>query len=359
MSKDISFYLFFILLTLSITSYYNFAFNKAFGDGLFMEQLSASLGDRKADLLIKMSPPVVTTALIQNEGQKPVVEFRLFNDKDNSTFKSVTYYITIEKNGKQLLANWFYDDNGDLKIQMEPRNTSEITVNGDLDPILNAYKSQGGGNVVASGPIFSEGGLYHFIVRIVTVDYSTTILPDDQQPVFNGWLSVGASKDKVFDINGKQVPVTILGYYDKIDNITYVPKINAINFTMPFTYNMTRLKAPDNNVYLHQEVHIPKPSVFTATGSYDGFVNGKNINNYLVVDGSNKTTDVAHFMLTKPIVLQIAADHKPTNSSSSKGNSGNLTSVMDFSIMPSKTDGSKAQGTAMNMSAMLMPPSSK
>ena len=47
--------------------------------------------------------------------------------------------------------------------------------------------------MVASGPIFSQGGLYHFIVRIVTVDYSTTILPDDQQPIFDGWLSVGAS----------------------------------------------------------------------------------------------------------------------------------------------------------------------
>ncbi|MGN6822381.1 MAG: hypothetical protein ACTHJ7_06350 [Candidatus Nitrosocosmicus sp.] len=352
MNKDIPFYFFFTLLALSISSYYSHGFNKAFGDGLFMEQLSASLGDRKADLLIKMSPPVVTTALINNQGQKPVVEFRLFNDKDNSSFKSVTYYITIEKNGKQLLSNWFYDDNGDLKLQMEPRNTSEITVSGDLDPILNAYKSQGGGNVVASGPIFSEGGLYHFIVRIVTVDYSTTILPDEQQPVFNGWLSVGASKEKVFDINGKQVPVTILGYYDKINNITYVPKTNAINFTMPFNYNMTRLKAPDNNVYLHQEVDLPKPSVFTATGSYDGFVNGKDVKNYLVVDGSNKTKDVAHFMLTKPIVLQIAGEHKPTSSNS------NASSVMNFSIMPSQ-NGSKAQGTAMNMSAMLMPPASK
>ena len=33
----------------------------AFGDGLFMEELSASFGNRKADLLIKMTPPVVTT----------------------------------------------------------------------------------------------------------------------------------------------------------------------------------------------------------------------------------------------------------------------------------------------------------
>ena len=353
MNKFIPFYLFFILLALSIS--YSFTFSKVFGDGLFMEQLSGSLGDRKADLLIKMSPPVVTTALIKNEGQKPVVEFKLFDSKTNQTFKSVTYYITIEKNGKQLLSNWFYSPDGDLKLQMQPRNTSQITVAGDLDPILNAYTSQGGGYVVASGPIFSEGGLYHFIVRIVTVDYSTTILPDDQQPIFNGWLSVGASKDKVFNIDGKPVPVNILGYYDKINNITYVPKTNAISFDMPFTYNMTRLNAPDNNVYLHQEVHLPKPSVFTSTGSYKGFANGQDVSKYLVVDGSNKTSDVAHFMLTKPVVLQIASKHNQTSSSSSSSNNNSSsTSLMDFTLMPSK-NGSKSMGTSMNMSNMLMP----
>jgi hypothetical protein len=344
MNKVIPFYLFFMLLVLSIS--YSFTYSKVFGDGLFMEQLSASLGDRKADLLIKMSPPVVTTALMQNQGQKPVVEFRLFDSKTNSSFKSVTYFITIEKNGKQLLSNWFYDPNGDLKIQMEPRNTSEISVQGDLDPILNAYTSQGASNVVASGPIFSEGGLYHFIVRIVTVDFSTTILPDAQQPIFNGWLSVGASKEKVFHIDGKPVPVTVLGYYDKIGNITYVPQSHAISFNMPFTYNMTRLKAPDNNVYIHQEVHVPKPSVFTSTGSYKGLANGQDVSKYLVVDGSNKTSDVAHFMLTKPIALQIAEKHTPKTP---------INAEMSFTLMPSK-NGSKSQGTPMNMGSMLMPP---
>jgi len=303
-------------LVLSIS--YSFTFRQVYGDGLFMEQLSASFGNRKADLLIKMNPPIVTTALIQNQGQKPVIEFKLFDSKTNQTFKQVTYYITIEKNGKQLLADWFYDPNGDLKLQMQPRNTSEITVAGELDPILNAYTSQGSGNVVASGPIFSEGGLYHFIVRIVTVDYSRTIIPDDQQPIFNGWLSVGASKTQVFNIDGKPVPVTILGYYDKINDIKYNNKTNAISFTMPFSYDMKRLKAPDNNVYLHQEIHIPKPSVLSATGSYEGFVDGKNVDNYLVVDGSNKTTDVAHFMLTKPVVLQIASQY--INNSKQGGN---------------------------------------
>ena len=33
---------------------------------------------------------------------------------------------------------------------------------------------------------------------------------------------------------------------------------------------------------------IPKLSLLSATGSFDGFVNGKDINNYLVVDDSNR-----------------------------------------------------------------------
>ncbi len=345
-----------------------------------MEQLAASFGDRKADLTIKMDPPVVTTALIQNQGQKPVIEFKLVDSKNNQTFKQVTYYITIEKNGKQLLSDWFYDPNGDLKLEMQPRNTSEITVAGELDPILNAYTSQGSGHVVASGPIFAEGGLYHFIVRIVTVDFSRTIIPDDQQPIFNGWLSVGASKNKVFDVNGKPVPVTVLGYYDQIKNISYNNKTNAISFTMPFTYNMSRLNDPANNVYVHQEVDVPKPSVLSATGSYDGFVNGHSVKNYLVIDGFNKTKDVAHFMLTKPIVLQIASQYGKNNNtkqgnetgSAAKG-TGNATStsssspssapnsnsntnsssIMSFTLMPSK-NGSKSTGTPMNMTGMTM-----
>jgi hypothetical protein len=186
-------------------------------------------------------------------------------------------------------------------------------------------------------------------VRIVTVDFSRTILPDDKQPVFNGWLSVGAYKEKDFNIDGKPLPVKILGYYDKIGNITYVPESNAISFDMPFSYDMDRLKAKDNNVYIHQEIYVPKPSALSATGSYTGLVNGVDVTDNLVVDGSNKTQDVAHFMLTKPVVLQIASKHNQSSSNNASS------STMDFTLMPSK-NGSKSMGTPMDMSNMLMPP---
>jgi hypothetical protein len=322
-----------------------------------MEHLVASLGDRQANLLIKMSPPVVTTDLIQKQSQKPEILFRLYDSKTNQTFKEVTYYITIEKNDKQLMSNWFYDPNGDLTIQMQPRNTSQITVSGDLDPILNAYTSQGSGPVVASGPIFLEGGLYNFIVRIVTVDFVKTILPDSEQPVFDGGLSVGAYHNESLDVRGTTVPIEILSYYDKIDNIAYVPPSNAISFDMPFNYDMSRLNDTDNSVYIHQEVFVPRPSVLSSSGGYTGFVNGMDVTNNLVVDGSNETKDVVHFMLTKPIILQIASQYNQTSAAtaSAADNSSSTSSIMNFSLIPSET-GSKSTETPMNHTAMMMPP---
>ncbi|MFL6378430.1 MAG: hypothetical protein ACJ72R_13345 [Nitrososphaeraceae archaeon] len=115
----------------------------AFADGLTQEQLSASLGNRKADLLIKMNPPVVTTEAL-SQGQKPTVEFRLFDSNTNQSFSHVTYYIILEKDGKRLLSNMFHDHNGDLKIQVNPINTTtgKAAANssisgGEPDPLLD------------------------------------------------------------------------------------------------------------------------------------------------------------------------------------------------------------------------------
>src|SRR5919109_5676298 len=162
------------------------------GDGLFMEELSASFGGRKADLIIKMMPPVVTTETLQKQNQKPIIQFKLYDPTTKEGFKHVTYYITIEKGGKRLLSDLFHDHKGDLKIEMKPSSAERVTVYGEPDPILQAFTGTANSPVVATGPIFSEGGLYHFIVRITTIDYDRSIIPDDKQPVYDGWLSVGS-----------------------------------------------------------------------------------------------------------------------------------------------------------------------
>jgi hypothetical protein len=79
-----------------------------------MEELSASFGDRKADLIIKMTPPVVTTETLQKQNQKPVIQFKLYDPTTREGFKHVTYFIAIKKDGKKLISDWFHDHKGDL-----------------------------------------------------------------------------------------------------------------------------------------------------------------------------------------------------------------------------------------------------
>ena len=298
------------------------------GDGLFMEELSASFGGRKADLIIKMMPPVVTTETLQKQNQKPIIQFKLYDPTTKEGFKHVTYYITIEKGGKRLLSDFFHDHKGDLKIEMKPEaNKKQITVYGEPDPILQAYTGTENSPVIAAGPIFSEGGLYHFIVRILTIDCDRCLLPDDKQPVYDGWLSVGITENQQITLNGKQIPIQIISYYDNIKDFNFNPNKKQIQFTMPFNWNTTRLEE-QKQVLVHQEISIPKGSSL-ASKSYIGTINGIDVTKNLMVDPTNRTKDVVHFMIPKPAVMQIAQQvDKNGQAAASNG-------LMKFTLAPS------------------------
>ncbi|HKG41981.1 MAG TPA: hypothetical protein VKA98_07580 [Nitrososphaeraceae archaeon] len=294
-----------------------------------MEELSASFGNRKADLLIKMTPPVVTTETLQTQSQKPIIQFKLFDSNTKEGIKHVTYFITIEKNGKVLLSDWFHDHKGDLKLEMQPRNTPVISVYGEQDPILQAYTGTADSPVVAQGPIFLEGGLYHFIVRIVTVDFDRAILPDDKQPVFDSWLSIGNTEEQQIIIDGKQIPIQIISYYDKLNAFKYDESKRQMEFTMPFDWNTTRLEK--NKVLVHEEVTVPKPSEFTAKRSYVGTVNDIDVTENIVLDDTDPQKDIIHFMLPKPEVIKIA---EQVNNKSSSQASSSSNEPMKFTLQP-------------------------
>jgi hypothetical protein len=313
----------------------------AFADGLTQEQLSASLGSRKADLLLKMNPPVVTTETL-SQGQKPNVQFRLFDSNTNQSFNHVTYYIIIEKDGKRLLSNMFHDHNGDLILQVNPvnatysktaANTTSIS-GGEPDPLLDILVASGNNPITVSGPIFVRGGLYHFIVRIETVDSDYTMLPFNQEPTYDSWLSIGNTVNKQIAIDGKQIPIKIISYYDKLSDFGFDNKNMQLNFDMPFNWNISRIN--NTSIFVHQEVTVPKANAFTAKGSFIGKVNGIDISKNVLVDNTNPQKDVIHVMIPKNNLIQLA-DQVNKNGQASTG-------LMKFSLQPG--------GMSMPMSSM-------
>jgi hypothetical protein len=308
----------------------NLLFTPAFGDGLFQEQLSASTAGREISLLIKMSPPVVTTETLKG-GQNPLIQFRLSDTATNETLNHVTYLIEIEKSGKRLLLDTFHSHSGNLGIQMNPSNADHITINGQQDPILLAYTGDMEHPVSATGPIFAEGGLYHFIVTIETIDFDRTFLPTDKQPVYEGWLSVGYTINKDLQINGASYPIQAISYYDELKNFDYDHSANELKFSMPFDWNIDRLEKV--NVYVHEELSIPNSSPIAAKG-YTGTVNDIKLPpNLIMIDRTNSTKDIVHIMLTKPTVLDIAQKIAEVNS---KNNNNNTINEMTFTLTPSK-----------------------
>jgi plastocyanin len=311
----------------------------ALGDGLTQEQLTASLGNRKADLLIKMIPPVVTTETLQN-GQKPVVEFRLFDSNTNKSFSHVTYYIIIEKDGKRLLADLFHDHNGDLRIQINPSNLSQVSISGQQDPLLGAYIGTSDSPVIASGPIFINGGLYHFIVRIATVDSDSTLLPDNQEPIYDSWLSIGNTVNQQIDLNGKQIPIKVISYYDKLNSFRFDDRNMQMQFNMPFNWNVSRIN--NTNIFIHEEVYVPNPTPFTANKSFAGTVNGIDVSKDLMLDNSNPNRDVIHVMIPKNDLVGIA-DQVNKNAQASNG-------LMKFTLQPAEGPMSSMSGSMSSMS---------
>jgi hypothetical protein len=107
-----------------------------------------------------------------------------------------------------------------------------------------------------------------------------------------------------FDDDGnKTIPIQVISYYDELEDFNFDPSTKEMQYTMPFDWNISRLE--ENKVIVYQEILIPKLSELVAR-SYTGTINGINITKNLMIDPTNSTKDVVHFMIPKPVVMQIA-----------------------------------------------------
>ena len=135
---------------------------------------------------------------------------------------------------------------GDLKIEMKPSNAERITVYGEPDPILQSFTGKERNTVVATGPIFSVGGLYNFKVRILTIDYDGSFIPDSEQPEYEGWLSIGSVMNQRVSLeNGgdnNMIPIQVISYYDELKVFNFDPSTKEMRSTTPFDWNISRLE---------------------------------------------------------------------------------------------------------------------
>jgi hypothetical protein len=291
---------------------------KAYADGLTQENLPpATIGNRKASLFVKVSPPILTTDTKDNT----YIQLRLFDANNNQTIQHVIYDITVTKGTAQagpgtkpILRDFFHAHNGLLTLKVEPINTpgGHVTMNGEQDPFQNAWIADPGGTINLRVPVLNQGGLYHIHIEIFAIDNDRNIFVPDQAPKFDSYLSVGdVYRNNIADpINNQKYNTTLISYYDKINNFKFNPNTKNITWQMPFDWNLSRIKK--QNIFVHEELRLPKSwKSFVGSGfagSFNATVNGVPVTGRsLAIDPfSYPNAIVLHYLINKNDLINIA-----------------------------------------------------
>jgi hypothetical protein len=315
---SIQLFVFFFTLNLLLLN----PIHNAFSDGLFEEKLPpASVGDREASLYTKINPPILTSDSKENA----FFELRLFDAKTDETIQHVSYFITVEKDGKLLMRDLFHSHQGSLKLKINPSNSESVTVFGSTEPFLGGWTSETG-DITINGPLLLQGGLYHFSIEIFGIDYDRNIFKPENAPRFDSWLSVGdVYRDDLID-EGKKYNVTVISYYDRIGNFTYMSNKNNLSWYMPFNWDLKRIQ--ENNIFVHEEIKLPKIlKKFSEANAFNALVNGNPlIGRSIALDPFTEEKNfIIHLLLNKADIIKIA---KKMNNTDSK--------IMTFNLSPAE-----------------------
>jgi hypothetical protein len=294
----------------------------ALADGLFEENLPpASVGDREASLYTKINPPVLTSDSKKNA----FFELRLFDAKTDETIQHVSYFITVEKDGQLLMRDLFHSHQGSLKLKINPSNSKSVNVFGSTEPFLGGWTSETG-DITINGPLLLEGGLYHFSIEIFGIDYDRNIFKPENAPRFDSWLSVGdVSRDDLID-EGKKYNVTVISYYDRIQDFKYNPDEGNMSWIMPFNWDLERIQK--NNIFVHEEIKLPKTfTKFSEANSFKALVNGNPlIGRSIALDPFTEEKNfIVHLLLNKADIIKIAQKLNNTNDK-----------IMTFNLSPAE-----------------------
>ena len=330
---------FIVLFMLISPVQYCFFNQKTYADGLTSENLPpVSIGNRQISLYLKVNPPILTPAAAHNA----FMQFRLFDPSKNQTIQHVTYKIAVTSGTteKPLLMDSFHSHIGLLTLFIEPTK-GPITILAEHDPNLKSWLADSSGNILIRGPILLHGGLFHFHVEILTMDNDGNSLTPQQSPKFDASLSLGDVYQSNWKYQNQNYNTTVISYYDKLNNVNFQPINKLFTWSMPFDYDLTRIK--QQPIFVHEEMRLPKSwKGFGDLNRYNATVNDQPLSGRsLAIDPfSFPNAMVVHYLVYKDDIIKLAKQEVYSNSSSSNWAAGSIkktsaAGLMKFTLSPS------------------------
>jgi hypothetical protein len=285
---------------------------EAYADGFTQEVLPADIGNRKISLFIKLSPPIITSQTTPDRQ----IFFRWFDANTNKTIPHTTFLVGVEKHGKEIWQSLYHSHTGILKLKITPSNDpSKWKTDGIPQPFFDGYMyvPKGNDTIDEVSPILGEGGLYHIVVMLITIDSDQNFFPPNITPTFDAFLSVGDISNNTINYQNNSYNITLVSYYDKISSFHFDESNYRISWSMPFDWNTTRFQ--NLPIFVHEEIRIPKTfKEFTSTPTFTASVNGNPIvSRNMIVDPYSITDDyIIHLLLNKNDIENLAKNFLPS-----------------------------------------------
>ena len=163
-------------------------------------------------------------------------------------------------------------------------------------------------------------------IEIFGIDNPRNIFKPENAPRFDSWLSIGdVYRDNVID-GGNKYNISLISYYDRIQDFKYNPDESNMSWIMPFNWDLKRIQ--DNNIFVHEEIKIPKTfTKFSEANSFKALVNGNPlIGRSIALDPFTEEKNfIVHLLLNKADIIKIAQKLNNTNDK-----------IMTFNLSPAE-----------------------
>jgi hypothetical protein len=231
----------------------------------------------------------------KNDNQQISISLIDFDSK--ITLRDVTFLIKAERGNQFLFEKEFQADNGFIVFNFISEDNNSIQIvdakNGNFFGSLLGLDSR---MIDVKGPKLSEGGLYKFDIRILTVDgYSKKLV----EPIFfNSGISIAQTKNhEINDPNfGKQI-IQSITYYDELSNFQYNSNLREISFSMPFNWSFENI---NQTSVVHEELVIRKSFGDLLVSGFSMYINNVKLSdNIVTIDDFFSDKRIIHFIINQ------------------------------------------------------------
>lgn len=275
-----------LLITITVIS-----IPSVYGDGLTSETLPPVLvGNTNVTLMVSGFGPSFDLPHAQRGVTLQIL------DPNGNLVPDITYAVTIFKEGKSLFGHIFKEDDGRIYITFVQTDKNETSFVEEKPSIFTP--SVEGNYVDIYGPDFTSG-LYKFHILILSA-YSYSQLSKSVEYEVN--ISIPDYHTyPIYDSNSENQTVTILGFYNKLEDFRYDRDSKAMSFTMPFSWTKNNI---DQLNVVHQEIRIPNTFSDYMVTKYDAYVNGIKLPDKAIAidDYSFEGERIIHIILYKFVV---------------------------------------------------------